>query len=274
LGFLFFSVIQNFLLCLQNYKKRLHKIFSKNLFVGKKVVYLPKCHSTNTVASELVASQPANEGTIVITDHQLAGRGQRGNSWESESGKNLTFSVILCPSFLHPSQQFELTVITSLAVAVTLEKFVLEQVCIKWPNDIYVGSKKIAGILIENTIKAHVIESAVVGVGVNVNQQHFAIDSATSIMLLKGEKIEKDLLLVELSAHLEAYYLQLRAGRIDELRSLYLSKMLGVGKQRSFSDTGGIFLGSVVGVDSAGRLEILRDNYIYQYSMKEIQFVL
>lgn len=252
----------------------MHKIFSKNLFVGKKVIHLPKCHSTNTVASELLASQPANEGTIVIADHQLAGRGQRGNSWESEPGKNLTFSIILCPSFLHPRQQFELTVITSLAVAVTLEKFGLEEVCIKWPNDVYVGTKKIAGILIENTIKANVIESAVVGIGVNVNQQDFAIDSATSLKLLAGREIEKDLLLKELSGCFEAYYLQLRAGKISELRSLYLSKMLGFGVQRAFVDTGGTFFGSVVGVDSVGKLEVLRGDDIRQYSLKEIHFVL
>ncbi len=252
----------------------MHKIFSKNLIVGKKVVHLPKCHSTNTVASDLVASQPANEGTIVIADHQLAGRGQRGNSWESEPGSNLTFSVILCPSFLHPRQQFELTVITSVAVAVTLEKFGLDEVCIKWPNDIYVGNKKIAGILIENTIKASVIESSVVGVGVNVNQQNFTTESATSIKLLKGKEIEKDLLLVELSAHLEAYYLQLRAGKIEELRSLYLAKMLGMGKQRSFSDTGGTFFGTVAGVDGDGRLEVLRGDNIHLYNLKEIQFIL
>ena len=143
----------------------MHKDPIDSLFPGANQIRLPSCHSTNDVASDLLAEGNIAEGTVIITDHQTKGKGQRGNSWESEPGKNLTCSLILKPKFLPVQKQFELTVVSSLAIVHTLRDLGLPNAQVKWPNDIYYGNAKIAGILIENTVRANHLEYAVVGIG-------------------------------------------------------------------------------------------------------------
>ena len=113
------------------------------------VHYLPSCHSTNEVAAQVLG----NEGTIIITDEQTNGKGQRGNTWESEPFKNLTFSLVLKPSFIPVQYQFRITKIISVAIAQVLQSKLSKAVKIKWPNDIFVGDDKIGGVLIQNTVK-------------------------------------------------------------------------------------------------------------------------
>src|SRR5690606_4492328 len=105
------------------------------------------------------------EGTVIMAVDQYAGKGQKGTSWQSEPGKNLTFSLLLTPAFLDPKNQFSLTVAMSLAVARWLESLLRAAVTIKWPNDIYVSDRKIGGILIENILKGNIWKSAIVGIG-------------------------------------------------------------------------------------------------------------
>tara|TARA_R110001606_G_scaffold43231_2_gene114490 strand:+ start:9336 stop:10157 length:822 start_codon:yes stop_codon:yes gene_type:complete len=269
----FFTVIQNILLCLQNYEKRLHKIFSKNLFIGKKVVYLPKCHSTNSIATQLAEIEHVNEGAVVIADEQLAGRGQRGNSWESEPGKNIMMSVVLKPTFLKPSQQFFLNIIVSIAVKKTLSEFGLENVKVKWPNDIYAGNKKITGILIESTLKGSMIETSVVGVGLNVNQLVFTTEKATSMALEAGSGLDKELVLEKLSRNIESLYLQLKGGASEKLKADYLKSMIGWGEQRSYRDKEGTFEGKILGVSELGKLKVEREGNVKEYDLKEIDFL-
>ena len=127
----------------------MYKILAKLPFETNHVHYLPSCHSTNEVAQDLLQSG-AKEGTIVITDNQIAGKGQRGNVWVSEPNQNLTFSLILHPHFLIPNEQFLITIAVSLALKEVLEEFLPGEVKIKWPNDIYYRGSKLAGLLIEN----------------------------------------------------------------------------------------------------------------------------
>ena len=147
---------------------------------------LPSCRSTNQVASDLLSVKKPNEGLVVLTRNQTEGRGQRGSHWESEPGKNLTFSTILKPTFLPISRIFDLTIVASLAIVRSLADFGLESCKIKWPNDIYCRDAKIAGILIENAVRANQIEWAIVGIGLNVNQTKFLTADATSTKLENG----------------------------------------------------------------------------------------
>lgn len=250
----------------------MHKIFTNSLFVGKKVIHLPKCHSTNSIAAGFVTSGQAYEGTVIITDHQTAGRGQRGSVWESEPGENLTFSVILNPIFLTPHQQFFLTIVSSLAVYNIVKKEV-EDAKIKWPNDIYCGHKKIGGILIENSVKRNKIETSVVGIGLNVNQLNFSIDSATSLQIVTGRKFDKAGLLEGICYHLETAYLQLRAGNKEALRQLYLNNLLGINERRLFADDAGEFHGCIRGITALGQLVIQTELGERTYNMKEVQFL-
>lgn len=252
----------------------MHKTFSKNLFIGKKVVYLPKCHSTNSIAIQLVTLEHANEGTLVLTDEQLAGRGQRGNAWESEPGRNITMTVVLRPVFLKPMQQFHLTMVVSLAVKKTLDDFGLKEVKVKWPNDVYVGNRKIAGILIENTLRGNIIESSVVGIGLNLNQERFQTERATSVKIETGSEADTGEVLAALTGNMEASYLQLRAGMVEKIEAAYLDGLLGWNEDRWFKDGEGCFEGRILGVSEQGRLKMEKNGILKEYDLKEIEFTL
>ena len=123
-------------------------------------------------------------GTAVMAREQTAGRGQRGNSWEAEPGKNVTMSILLRPEGLEPARQFVISQAVSLAMVEMLDCFIgAEPVSIKWPNDIYVGDSKIAGILIENVISGTEISRTIVGIGLNVNQTEFVSDAPNTVSL-------------------------------------------------------------------------------------------
>ena len=136
----------------------MYKILAKTVFVGKKIIFLPSCHSTNEVTSSFLENGGLPEGTIVVTNKQTAGRGQRGNTWESEPEKNLTFSTIFKPDFVSLAHQFQLNIVVSLGILDALNT-IKEGFQVKWPNDIYYGNKKICGILIQNSIVGKKITS-------------------------------------------------------------------------------------------------------------------
>ena len=149
----------------------MYKIPANTLFVGKNLVFVPDCPSTNTLALQITQQSPAKEGTLVITDNQTAGKGQRGNVWEAEPRQNLTFSLILKPGFLAVSKQFYLNVVICLALKDYLMEKISRTVYIKWPNDILVHEKKISGVLIENQLQGAHISNSIVGIGLNMNQK-------------------------------------------------------------------------------------------------------
>ena len=131
------------------------------------IINLDETDSTNHYLAQLCDREPISEYTTVRADYQTAGKGQRGNTWESEKGKNLLFSFVLYPTFLKAHRQFLLSQLTALAVKETLELWT-DDIRIKWPNDIYWKGKKICGMLIENALQGKCIEECVVGVGLNV----------------------------------------------------------------------------------------------------------
>ena len=157
----------------------------------KNIIVFNELDSTNNYANQLVKEKAA-QGTVVLAHYQESGRGQVGNFWESERDKNLLFSVILYPGFLEAGKQFYISKAVSLALA-DLLKEQLNDVKIKWPNDIYVGEKKIAGILIENTVKGITLDSSIVGVGLNVNQERFFSDARNPVSMKQLLKKDFDI---------------------------------------------------------------------------------
>jgi len=251
----------------------LYKIPANTLFVGKNLVFVPECHSTNTLAMELSQRGSALEGTVIITDNQRSGRGQRGNQWVSQPGKNLTFSLILKPSFLKPDQQFRLTIVMSLAITDYVQNKVQVPVKIKWPNDILVKDRKVCGILIENSLSGDSIQFAVAGIGLNLNQDSFPNLNATSI---KNETNVDQILDKELPVLLEAIevrYQQLREGKVSLLELDYLSKLYRKGELHAFSTLHGVINGIIEGVDPRGRLILQSSEGRRYYDLKEISFV-
>src|SRR5688572_32157531 len=167
--------------------------------MGHSVVFMPECHSTNDEASQLIeSSDNVVEGTVVITNDQTSGRGQRGNTWISEPGKNLTFSLVMKPAFLSAQDQFLLNKAFSLGLYDYLHITLKATVKIKWPNDMLANDKKICGILIENQIQGQNIQHSVVGIGLNVNQENFSMPTATSMKVFERKEFLLENVLEEL----------------------------------------------------------------------------
>jgi BirA family biotin operon repressor/biotin-[acetyl-CoA-carboxylase] ligase len=250
----------------------LYNIPPNTLFVGRNIVYLPSCHSTNDIAASLSRDSNVTEGTTVVTHNQTAGRGQRGNSWEAEPGKNLTLSVILKPSFLHASEHFQLNMAVSTACHQFLTQHFPEDIHIKWPNDLYFGHKKLGGILIESVIKNNRLEEVVVGIGINVNQEQYSESKAISMKLISRVEYSLEKLLPQLLTSLEQHYLKLKARDLPYIQNYYLKNLYFYQKKRTFK-ANRIFDGTIIGIDPIGRLQIETDGQVHSFSFKEIEFI-
>lgn len=251
----------------------MYKIQPKTIFVGKKIVYLPSCQSTNDEAAEMLRYGQGYEGTVVITDYQTAGRGQRGNTWLAQAGENLTFSLILKPRFLSANEQFALNIAVSLGVYDFLEPYLGDALRIKWPNDIYVGIKKLGGILIENTLQSTRIETSVVGIGLNINQIDFESPQATSLRLMTQQTYLLEQLLPQLLESVEKNYLLLRNGHHADLKQRYLHRLFRYQELHHFRSQGREFVGMIVGINPTGMLAVQIENRLEYFDFKEISYV-
>jgi len=249
----------------------------ETLFIGKKIVNLDSIESTNSYAAEELQKGKLPEGTIIRTLFQSKGKGYAASAWQSEPGKNLLFSVILYPVFLAPKQQFFLNEIASLAVADTLDSFIpKKKVRIKWPNDVFIGDKKVAGILIENSVKGPTIQHSILGIGMNVNQKKFDpfLKYATSIILETGEEMKLDELLAQLCSHLEKRYLQLKQEQMSRLVKDFMKKLYRVNQLTAFAAGNQKFRGKIVGISAEGKLVIEMNGAHEVFGFKEIEMVL
>lgn len=232
--------------------------------------------STNDHAAQLLLSQPLSEGTVILADHQTAGRGQMGNTWEVSAGKNLTLSVVLHPKFLAVRQQFDLNKAVALAVRDAVASFIDKDVKIKWPNDILIEERKTCGILIQNTLSGAYLQSSIIGIGLNVNQKQFApqLTRAVSMSLAADTDFDLEEVMWALLQALEARYLQLRRGEQETLHRAYLSQLFRFGVQHTYGlADGNAFLGKIVGIDQTGKLMVETQTGITLFGIKEIQYV-
>lgn len=242
--------------------------------MGKNVVFMPECHSTNSFAMELCQQSISTaEGTVVITAHQTAGRGQRGNTWQAEQGKNLTFSTILKPTNLAVNDHFYLNIFTSLAIYDYLRGKGCSRISIKWPNDVYINEKKVCGILIENQLFGNLFSNTVIGIGLNVNQMQFEVNSATSLGLALDREFELATELEILLGSLEVRYLQLRQNDLEGLMEDYVRVMYWLNEEHTFHSEDCFFEGTICGVDQTGRLRVKIREAEKVFGMKEISYV-
>lgn len=230
------------------------------------------CHSTNEYAESLIEDNNFFDGTTIVTLNQTKGKGQRGNKWESEPGKNLTFSTILKPTFLSLNNQFYLNIVASLSVLKVFLKHG-QGFKVKWPNDIYYYEKKIGGILIENKLKGHLIETTVVGIGLNINQDNFEALNATSLVKVLKKEIDLEILLRDVLLSFEYHYFQLKRGEFDQLKCEYLDNLYWKNEVHTFKSKDNFFMGEVVGIDPIGRLLLWVNGHIQSFDLKEIQFI-
>ena len=253
----------------------------ETLFIGKNLLFLHEVESTNTYAMNLLRNVNSIEGTVIYTDNQTKGKGQRGAEWSSEIAQNVTTSIILKPHFLSIDNTFYLSKISALAVYDVLAEIIPNSqydIKIKWPNDILVNKSKIAGILIENNFSHTSIQHSVVGIGLNVNQLSFNEFEkvATSLKLLTGINYSRTDLLELLCSKLEKWYLKLKEQKLDFINESYLNCLFGLNHTLSFIDLKeNVFDAKILGVSSNGKLIVeLQDSSIKQYDIKEVKFVL
>jgi len=244
------------------------------LFVGHHRLHFSSLDSTNNYLKDFVGKQHPQEGLVIIADYQTSGRGQIGNSWKANPAQNLLMSVFLKPRSLATSHSFFFNMSVCLAVADALNEF-HSGFQVKWPNDILFDSKKVCGILIENTLSGSYILNSVVGIGINVNQQEFSVEAskATSLRNILGRV--QDLRFVEnkVLTMLEKRYLQLSRDRHALLQD-YFSLLYGY-KQEVKAVVDGqsvVALIEDVWADGTLKAEIRGESRLFQF--KEISFIL
>ena len=210
-----------------------------------------------------------------MAEDQFAGRGQIDNTWHSEAGKNLTFSLLLNPTFLNLNQQFNLNKVISLALSDVLLPLLGPELKVKWPNDILFGNKKIAGVLIENIVQGSRWKHAVVGIGLNVNQVEFP-DGLPAISIKNILQSDCDLtrLLGDLCKAVEIRYLQLKAGKSELLHRDYLSSLYKFKEFGNFRFNGEVHRGKISGISPQGLLQVDLEQGCREFGFKEITFII
>jgi BirA family biotin operon repressor/biotin-[acetyl-CoA-carboxylase] ligase len=245
------------------------------IFTGNHLIKLEEVDSTNTYLSNLAAHQKLADGTVVIARYQSAGKGQRGNVWLVDKNKNLTFSILYYPNSVNINKQFLLTQAISLGVYDYLITK-CKNTRIKWPNDLYVGNKKIGGLLIENSIKGESIVQVVIGVGLNINQEIFDLPytKATSLRLEKEEHYDLEIEFTTLLTCIEKRYLQWKNGQYISLNEQYLNVLYLYQSWHIYQLPDSSFLdGKIIGINEIGELLIEDlDTQVRKFGLKEIIF--
>jgi BirA family biotin operon repressor/biotin-[acetyl-CoA-carboxylase] ligase len=248
----------------------------KTSVIGQTVVLLEQVGSTNNYATSQVRENEVEEGTVFLAVSQTSGRGQQTNKWESEDGKNLTLSLVLHPYFLEIKDQFLLSKVICLGIEAFLCKYV-DPVSIKWPNDLYVGNRKICGILIENAIMNGRFSSSVAGIGLNVNQAKFVSDAPNPVSLfqLTGKTYDLNRCLKELLEQIDFFYCKLLEGEVDEINRLFESKLFRLNNWHYFQDEKHEYRGRIIGVNEIGQLKVEEENgKVNAYHFKEVSYLI
>lgn len=214
---------------------------------------------------------------VVSADEQTAGKGMGSNSWESEVGKNLTFSLAVSMGFLPAERQFLLSEAVPLGIVEVLDKLLpVEKLSIKWPNDIYYGNRKLAGILINSTIKTNMMDISIIGIGLNVNQMQFQNwpTHPVSLKLITGKDFELQPLLEQLAEHIIKKVEQLKSNPTT-IEQDYLKRLFRYRTWADYEVDGKVLQLFMTGIDPFGRLQLVDEQQtLYTFDIKEIKFVL
>ena len=246
------------------------------IFENSGIIRLKSTASTNQYMADRLNSGTINEGTVVVTDAQTDGKGQEGNTWESEPGKNLTATIVLYPTFLKPEFQFQLTRIVSLSVCQLLGSFEIpSEPMIKWPNDIYLENRKIAGILIKNEISGNTISTTIAGLGLNINQKSFPakVPGAVSLTMLTGKQYNLEEILTDWHKNMAYWYEKLKNGENRIIENAYLDRMYLLNQPSVFIINGVKMNATIKGLAEYGMLLLEGDDgRQYKCSLKQVIF--
>lgn len=240
------------------------------------LIRVEETNSTNNYLQALCDERKVEEFTTVVADFQTSGRGQRGNSWESEPGENLLFSFVVFPEFLEARRQFLLSQIVSLAIKEELDNYVAD-ISIKWPNDIYWREKKICGMLIENDLMGRYISQSIAGIGININQKAFYSPAPNPVSLrqITGKQYDILEILENVMVRVQSYYKLLRDGDTEKIATRYEKSLFRKEGMHRYRDANGEFLARILSVEPEGKL-ILEDEMQRKkgYMFKEVEYLL
>lgn len=244
-------------------------------------IALTETDSTNRYLTDLCNEQgeaEVKEFTTITAEHQTAGKGQRGNSWEAEEGKNLLFSTVLYPTFMKVRKQFVLSQLISLAIKETLDEYT-NDISIKWPNDIYWKEKKICGILIENELCGSSISRCICGIGLNINQEQFVSNAPNPVSLkqVTGKEENRDEILESIMQRINKDYTLLYSSQEHEkdIAKRYTLSLFRREGFHAYEDANGRFQARLLRVEADGRF-VLEDEAGNErsYLFKEVQYLL
>ena len=242
------------------------------------IIHLTTVDSTNRYIRDEAVELWKNRGTgdfaVVTAGHQTAGRGQRGNTWNSNAGENLLFSLLVRPGeTLEVSRQFQLSQAVALSIHDAMKCYGVDT-RLKWPNDIYAGNRKLAGILLELDYSGAFVEQAIIGIGLNVNQENFPpMDrKPVSMKMLREHDFILDDVLATILDLFEHYYTELRFGNRDAIAAEYKAQLFGIDMKNNFIDKNGHFDAVIQDVESDGHLILRRnDGSTGRYAFKEVE---
>lgn len=242
----------------------------------RQIIRLEETESTNSYLRDLLKSQHLEEGSVVVADFQTAGRGQVGNSWYSDKGDNLLFSLLIYPTGIPANEQFIISRMVSLAIKNTLDQFA-DDIRIKWPNDIYWKERKIAGILIENSLQGKIIENSIIGIGLNLNQQIFPVElpNPVSLRQITATEQDKNYILDLLLKEFFLLYRSLQQGEKQVIEDEYMLDLYRTNGYYWYEDANGRFQAEIDNVLPSGHLVLrtLDTNEERIYAFKEVQFI-
>ena len=234
------------------------------------VIKLDAIDSTNDYLRKLILEKKPTTPTVVVSQYQKKGKGQRGQVWTSQAGKNLMFSLYM-PNFNLPTREvFSINKIVSVCLLHWLSSFQIPNICVKWPNDILSGDSKLAGILIESNVLKSTANTIIIGVGLNVNQVEFQnLPNATSMQLLTGKNYDIDTLLLSLMTRL----IECLTPPLKNCNDDYHKYLYGLGQSRLFLKDNKTYEGIIQSVNSEGKLVLETTAGMQVFDVKELQFV-
>lgn len=240
-----------------------------------KLIKLDAIDSTNDFLKSLSSHDEPENFTVITAENQTKGKGQMGEKWSSEAGKNLIMSVLVKDFLFDIEKVFDLSIVVSLAVTEVLKSLNIPDICIKWPNDILSYNKKLAGILIENTIKSDGRILSVIGIGMNVNQTDYnELPNASSLAVISGKTFNKETIAVLIVEKLQEK-IKLWETSAEDFRNDYFNSLFKKGVPMPFRNQNDEnFMGIIQGVSRIGKLQVLlEDDSVAEFEIKEVKML-
>ena len=242
-------------------------------YIGQHIFRLDTCHSTQEVLAQLLTKKKIQEGAVVLSDYQTDGRGMINTKWQSEAKKNILCSLVLYPTFLKLDTAFMLSKCISIAITLTLRQYTTTEIYIKWPNDIVILHKKIAGFVIANSIQNSAIEQCIIGIGININQLTFSADlqHAISLSQVTNSYIDTYQFEEKLFYYIEKLYDMLKENKVSEIEELYTERLYKNNGVGIFEYNNEIVESSLISVNTSGELSIIIKNNVITFRPKELK---